>query len=96
MILELEHEGVPSTAIREISLLRELNHPNIIGLQDVLIKDKKLSLIFEYLDKDLKSYLDSLSKDQFLEPMKIKVCPVTISILENHLPNHQGHFSVPF
>ncbi len=58
MILELEHEGVPSTAIREISLLRELNHVNIVALQDVLIKNKKLSLIFEYLDKDLKSYLD--------------------------------------
>ncbi|KAF5689579.1 CMGC CDK CDC2 kinase, partial [Fusarium globosum] len=26
--LETEDEGVPSTAIREISVLRELNHPN--------------------------------------------------------------------
>ena len=25
-----EDEGVPSTAIREISLLKELNHPNIV------------------------------------------------------------------
>ncbi|KAI1229858.1 hypothetical protein IHE44_0010867 [Lamprotornis superbus] len=25
-----ETEGVPSTAIREISLLKELNHPNIV------------------------------------------------------------------
>ena len=30
--LESEEEGVPSTAIREISLLKELQHPNIIGL----------------------------------------------------------------
>jgi serine/threonine protein kinase len=28
--LEYEDEGVPSTAIREISLLKELNHPNVI------------------------------------------------------------------
>ena len=28
--LESEEEGVPSTAIREISLLKELNHPNIV------------------------------------------------------------------
>jgi serine/threonine protein kinase len=28
--LENEEEGVPSTAIREISLLRELQHPNIV------------------------------------------------------------------
>ena len=31
--LESEDEGVPSTAIREISLLKELQHPNIVGLQ---------------------------------------------------------------
>ena len=31
--LESEEEGVPSTAIREVSLLKELNHPNIVLLQ---------------------------------------------------------------
>jgi serine/threonine protein kinase len=31
--LESEEEGVPSTAIREISLLKELQHPNVVGLQ---------------------------------------------------------------
>ena len=28
--LETEEEGVPSTAIREISLLMELNHKNVV------------------------------------------------------------------
>lgn len=28
--LDSETEGVPSTAIREISLLKELKHPNIV------------------------------------------------------------------
>ena len=28
--LEQEDEGVPSTAIREISLLKEMNHDNIV------------------------------------------------------------------
>lgn len=29
--LESEEEGVPSTAIREISLLKELQHPNVVA-----------------------------------------------------------------
>ena len=28
--LEVEDEGIPSTALREISLLRELEHPNVV------------------------------------------------------------------
>ncbi len=28
--LEAEDEGIPSTAIREISLLKQLQHPNVV------------------------------------------------------------------
>ena len=28
--MEIEHEGIPSTSIREISLLRELEHKNVV------------------------------------------------------------------
>ncbi|GIX97984.1 cyclin-dependent kinase 2 [Caerostris darwini] len=58
--LKSETEGVPSTALREISLLKELEHPNIVRLQDVVYNDEKLYLVFEYLDLDLKKQLDQL------------------------------------
>ena len=57
--LEAEDEGIPSTAIREISLLKQLQHPNIVRLYDVVHSEKKLTLVFEYLDQDLKKYLDN-------------------------------------
>jgi len=57
--LESEEEGVPSTAIREISLLKELQHPNIVSLQDVIMQENRLYLIFEFLTMDLKKYLDT-------------------------------------
>ncbi|CAM4633656.1 unnamed protein product, partial [Lepidochelys olivacea] len=57
--LDSETEGVPSTAIREISLLKELKHPNIVRLLDVVHSQKKLYLVFEYLNQDLKKYMDS-------------------------------------
>ncbi|KAK9819225.1 hypothetical protein WJX74_008630 [Apatococcus lobatus] len=57
--LEQEDEGVPSTAIREISLLKELHHNNVVRLDDVIHSEKRLYLVFEYLDLDLKKYMDS-------------------------------------
>jgi len=62
--LETESEGVPSTAIREISLLKELEHPGIVQLLDVVHADQKLYLVFEYLDKDLKKLMDDYAKER--------------------------------
>uniref|UniRef100_A0A671N553 cyclin-dependent kinase n=1 Tax=Sinocyclocheilus anshuiensis TaxID=1608454 RepID=A0A671N553_9TELE len=59
--LDTETEGVPSTAIREISLLKELNHPNIVKLRDVIHTENKLYLVFEFLHQDLKRFMDSSS-----------------------------------
>lgn len=57
--LDDEDDGVPSSALREICLLKELKHRNIIRLLDVLHGENKLTLVFEYCDQDLKKYFDS-------------------------------------
>ncbi|KAJ0408632.1 hypothetical protein P43SY_008979 [Pythium insidiosum] len=44
-----------SATIREIKLLRELNHDNVVHLHDVFVdpREKTLALVFEYADHDL-------------------------------------------
>lgn len=56
-------EGVPSTAMREISLLKEINHANVVKLHDVIMSDKKLFLVFEFMDYDLKKVLELRRKE---------------------------------
>jgi len=70
--LESEEEGVPSTAIREISLLKEVQHPNVVALLDVLMQESKLYLVFEYLTMDLKKYMDSLPKGTMMDPKLVQ------------------------
>ncbi|GAA6027408.1 hypothetical protein JCM8097_007839 [Rhodosporidiobolus ruineniae] len=63
--LEEEDEGVPSTALREVSVLMELGESRhegaecIVRLLDVIHCDESLSLVFEFLDLDLKRYMDA-------------------------------------
>ena len=68
--LEVEDEGIPSTALREISLLRELSHPNIVELRDCVLDDVTLYLVFEFLDRDLRNYIKSC--DGLLECNTVK------------------------
>lgn len=68
--LEHEKEGFPITAVREIKILRQLNHKNIVRLRDV-VTDKQdatkfrnatessVYLVFEWMEHDLMGLLNS-------------------------------------
>ena len=70
MKLDAQKEGVPSTAIREIALLKELVHPNVVRILDVFCNPNKLVLVFEFLENDLKKYMKAL--DGPLSPFTVK------------------------
>jgi serine/threonine protein kinase len=38
--------------------MKELKHENIVSLHDVIHTESKLMLVFEYMDRDLKKYMD--------------------------------------
>ncbi|XP_041978797.1 cyclin-dependent kinase 12 isoform X2 [Aricia agestis] len=71
--LENEKEGFPITAVREIKILRQLNHRNIVNLREIVTdkqdaldfrKDKgSFYLVFEYMDHDLMGLLESKMVD---------------------------------
>ncbi|PSS37164.1 hypothetical protein PHLCEN_2v1037 [Hermanssonia centrifuga] len=65
-------EGTPSTAIREISLMKELKHVNIVRLYDVIHTETKLVLIFEYCERDLKKYMDAHGERGALDPVTVR------------------------
>ena len=67
---EKEKEGFPITALREIMILKELDHKNILKLLEVVVsepkKEKKIEegkinrdvyLVFEYMEQDLGTIL---------------------------------------
>jgi len=62
VIFHNPNEGVPSTSIREVSILKALQHPNIVALRDVVhenINDtESLTLILEFVQYDLLQYLE--------------------------------------
>jgi serine/threonine protein kinase len=54
MRLDGEDDGVPATALREISILRELRHRNVVELKHVFQTDRSLHLCFEYCVGDVR------------------------------------------
>lgn len=52
---QIEGTGISMSACREIALLRELKHPNVITLQKVFLShaDRKVWLLFDYAEHDL-------------------------------------------
>ena len=57
--LDYSDDGIPQTALREVSILQELNHPNVVALRDVIcVQDSKLFLVFEYVERDMKQVIE--------------------------------------
>ena len=51
-------------------MLKELRHPNIVKLEETILEERRICLIFEFLSKDLKRYIDDYSGPLPLELIK--------------------------
>eukprot|EP01088_Endostelium_zonatum_P009755 TRINITY_DN23065_c0_g1_i1.p2 TRINITY_DN23065_c0_g1~~TRINITY_DN23065_c0_g1_i1.p2 ORF type:complete len:310 (-),score=53.66 TRINITY_DN23065_c0_g1_i1:1135-2064(-) len=87
-LLDAEEEGVPSTTLREISLLKELSHfPQVVKLMDVIHKNFKLYLVFEFLDQDLHAYINSTK--EMISPQLVKSYMYQLLLGVSHCHAHR-------
>ena len=53
-----DQQGISVAAMREVKTLRDLRHENVVSLLNVFTHKNSVKLVFEYLEQDLKKYLD--------------------------------------
>ena len=65
--MDLDSDGFPITSVREIKILSDTCHSNIIRLKEVVVGYKKDSifLVFEYCDFDLVKIVEKMRKFNF-------------------------------
>ena len=73
--MEDEKDGFPVTSVREIKLLRELRHKNIVELKEVLVgyKQDSIFLALELCETDLAILVDGMvEQNTYLTMAEIK------------------------
>lgn len=58
--IENMNDGIPSTTLREISILHELDHPNIVQLVDVIMAEEYIWFVQEFCNMDLARLLKDI------------------------------------
>lgn len=58
--MDQEDDGIPGNSLREISILQSVEHPNIIAMREVICEEGHINLVFEFMDRDLRNYLERM------------------------------------
>ena len=83
---DISKEGFPITSIREIKILKSINHVNIVRLKDVVVGSKpdSIFLAFEYCDHDLASLMDHMKRPFSESELKCLLLQLLRSVAHLH------------
>lgn len=83
-----EDDGVPYTVINEIAALKELKgHKNIVSLIEYTWESDKIYLVFEFMNYDLREYIDVIRCD--MDPRLIKSYMYQLLLGVHHCHKHR-------
>jgi serine/threonine protein kinase len=62
--MDKEHDGFPLTSIREVRILMQCKHVNVVDVREVVVgpKPDDVFVVMEYLEHDLKNILEDMKK----------------------------------
>ncbi|KAI7884543.1 cyclin dependent kinase A [Lichtheimia hyalospora FSU 10163] len=63
MNLHQYQEGVPVTVLRELAILKELNHRNVLRMEDLIYNGAYVYAVTDLLDMDLRDYLEKHGRE---------------------------------
>lgn len=89
--METEFDGISSSTLREITLLLQLNHENVVKLENVVMDKERMSLIFELVDTDLKKYMDQQSAPLSTEKIRVNYSSVLPFLFYSKFHSHLRH-----
>eukprot|EP00906_Rhabdomonas_costata_P015549 RCo022346 len=83
---DVEREGMPLTAFREIQLLKRFRHPNLVGLREVAVgyRLNSVFLVCEYCEHDLGMLVDSMRKKFSVSEVKCLIHQVLKAVAYLH------------
>ncbi|KAI8923172.1 kinase-like domain-containing protein [Entophlyctis helioformis] len=75
--MDQENEGMPLSSLREISLLRSLDHENVMQVLDVAVgaAPEDIFLVMEYCEQDMANLMDTVvarGKTTVFQPAEVK------------------------
>jgi cell division cycle 2-like len=84
-------EGFPLTSLREISILLELHHPNIVNVKEVVVgrNPNHVYMVMEYCEHELRTLLERNKPSFCLSECKRLLYQVIIYFFIKKLNNFQ-------